>query len=171
MKKATEYQYVQKDSRVGVVIICNNSVCLVATYNNGSRVCEWWDIEACTDIPYTGEDNGTPLSSFFMAIHEHYYDEIADCESADDCNDIAIDRFLDFTIKPLRWLTNTSKLPERWILCKDDDADKQLKNRNEWLKNLFIGPPQKTDRYSVDELINMGMVGVYGPNDENKESC
>ncbi|NIQ78509.1 MAG: AAA family ATPase, partial [Anaerolineae bacterium] len=36
-----------------------------------------------------------------------------------------------------------------------------LKQREEWMKGKVIGSPQATEQYTVDQLLKMGLVGIY----------
>jgi len=56
----------------------------------------------------------------------------------------------DDTVKRRRfgvWLTNM--------------FEKDVSQRDFYLNNKIIGPPQKTEKCSETELIKMGLVGVY----------
>lgn len=32
-----------------------------------------------------------------------------------------------------------------------------------WINNNVIGPPKATDHYTQEELVEMGMIGIYAP--------
>lgn len=59
----------------------------------------------------------------------------------------------------MKWLTNLpdpeTHPPEAFIW----DA----KARADFLRGKVIGPPQATSTYTVDQLREMGMIGVYDP--------
>lgn len=76
----------------------------------------------------------------------------------------------------MKWLTNISdprrKEARALIQTILNETPEQAWQRQErYLAGKIIGDPKATDRYSVDELKAMGMVGVYNKESghENKE--
>jgi hypothetical protein len=66
----------------------------------------------------------------------------------------------------LKWLSNTAdpNSPDfaSSILCLDGQSYAQaVANRRAWLSDKYIGSPKATEVLSVQELENMGLVGVY----------
>ena len=57
----------------------------------------------------------------------------------------------------LKWLTNTRD-PKNF---SGDTLHRQEQEALEYLENKIIGRPKATERYSVEELEAMGLVGVY----------
>lgn len=63
------------------------------------------------------------------------------------------------TVKPGKWLSNTYD-PSR-IDAGSYDFQRNDTNYSNWLRDKLIGPPQATDKYTVEQLQRMNMVGVY----------
>ena len=69
-------------------------------------------------------------------------------------------------MKKLKWLSNIRdpKLPHqsRYIVRRQDETPQEaLYWHNKWLEGKVIGEPKASDTYSVLEMIEMGLVGVY----------
>ena len=69
----------------------------------------------------------------------------------------------------LRFLSNThdpkDKNAPMFVARSSDETQEQAwANHLYWLKGKFIGEPQATEAYTVEQLKEMGMVGVYMPN-------
>jgi hypothetical protein len=66
----------------------------------------------------------------------------------------------------MRWLTNIYD-PSRpdahrhLFVDRDETPEDAMKYRRQWLADKAIGDPQPTRAYSVAELKEMDMVGVY----------
>lgn len=59
----------------------------------------------------------------------------------------------------LVWLTNMSKDPQLAYPGKSPQEAYML--QKQYLMDKRIGSPKSTEHYSTQELISMGMVGVY----------
>ena len=66
----------------------------------------------------------------------------------------------------LRWLTNGSKDFDKDYFCTSLE---ELKNHKKWLKDKVIGEPKATNFYTVKQLKDMGMIGIYVKDDEINE--
>ena len=69
----------------------------------------------------------------------------------------------------LRFLSNThdpkDKNFQMYVARSFHETQEQAVARHlEWLKGKVIGDPQATEAYTVAQLKEMGMVGVYMPN-------
>ena len=69
-------------------------------------------------------------------------------------------------MKRLKWLSNIydPKLPhqEMYITRRIDETPQEaLYWHNKWLEGKIIGEPEASDTYSVLEMIEQGLVGVY----------
>ena len=68
--------------------------------------------------------------------------------------------------KVMRWLTNTynPSKPDYWmsiIPFHGQTYEEAEKMQRDFLQNAVIGRPKATDKYTVEQLEVMGMVGVY----------
>ena len=65
----------------------------------------------------------------------------------------------------MKWLTNhyMPKDPSRKIYQHEKGVStrEQILWEREWLKDKIIGKPQATEAYTVEQLEEMEMVGVY----------
>jgi len=67
-------------------------------------------------------------------------------------------KFLSNTYDPKR------KDAKMHVVRSFHGTDEQAwKHHQEWLQGKVIGRPKATDAYSVEQLEEMGMVGVYAP--------
>ena len=69
----------------------------------------------------------------------------------------------------MRFLSNThdpkDKLAPMFVDRRFDETQEEAwRNHLEWLKGKVIGDPQATEAYTVAQLKEMGLVGVYMPN-------
>lgn len=72
----------------------------------------------------------------------------------------------------MKWLTNIldPNDPDAYsmlIIEADEDRAEAWQHHLSWLKDKAIGMPKATNKYSVLELVGMGMVGVYGFEDSH----
>ena len=68
----------------------------------------------------------------------------------------------------MRYLTNMydpgKEDAQVYIVCSPGETVEQAwKHQQEYLKGKIIGAPQATASYTVEELVGMGIVGVYAP--------
>jgi len=66
----------------------------------------------------------------------------------------------------MRWLTNTydPSLPDvrmHVVRCFPETFEESWRLHLDYLKDKIIGEPQATEKYTVEQLKAMGMVGVY----------
>lgn len=66
----------------------------------------------------------------------------------------------------MKFLSNTfdpnHKYAQIYVIREGDQTREQAWDRYmHWLSGKIIGMPQETDKYTVDELIRLNMVGVY----------
>ncbi|MEM1368490.1 MAG: hypothetical protein AAGG02_10820 [Cyanobacteria bacterium P01_H01_bin.15] len=71
----------------------------------------------------------------------------------------------------MRFLTNHAN-PETfkpWDLIRgfEQSEEDALREFESWLKDKIVGEPRATESYSVEELKDMGMVGIYAKDDED----
>ena len=71
----------------------------------------------------------------------------------------------------MKWLSNTHdpSSPDwtTYIHVRSDQSwESAIDSHMDWLEDKIIGEPQATNRYSVEELKQMGMVGVYTKDSE-----
>ena len=60
----------------------------------------------------------------------------------------------------MKWITNISKVETATVMNANKSyADAQI--RLELLKDKIVGKPHATKRYTVKELEDLGMVGLY----------
>ncbi len=71
----------------------------------------------------------------------------------------------------MRWLTNTydpgregAKFSVIDHIHSPPGSGREM--HKEWLKGKIIGPPKATEAYTVEQLKDMNMVGVYLPLEE-----
>jgi len=70
----------------------------------------------------------------------------------------------------LKWLTNAprdTRLVRRRL--GETQAEAQARCRG-WLADKVIGKPQKTEKYTVEQLQQVGLVGVYAKEDTDDRS-
>lgn len=68
----------------------------------------------------------------------------------------------------MRWLTNTADPAKRdWLTSVVPDPGQTtveaVKEFREWIKDKVIGDPKASEVFSVEQLKEKGMVGVYLP--------
>ena len=56
----------------------------------------------------------------------------------------------------LKWITNVYDLEIR-----PEYVNAYNKNHKSWLKDKIIGEPKASEKYTVEQLKEMGLVGVY----------
>ena len=71
----------------------------------------------------------------------------------------------------MKFLTNaynpTMPDAKRTVLALADETQREAWERQErWLSNKVLGHPRETDAHTVLELVRMGIVGVYLPDEE-----
>lgn len=45
--------------------------------------------------------------------------------------------------------------------CGPEECEREWQSYLEWIRENTIGPPEATDKYTVKQLQDMGMVGIY----------
>ena len=71
----------------------------------------------------------------------------------------------------MKWLTNTHDpndphAPMYVVRTLDETYEGAWRNHCEYLSDKIIGRPQATSKYAVEQLEEMGMVGVYAREDD-----
>lgn len=67
----------------------------------------------------------------------------------------------------MRWLVNTywPKSPDRFVLPRIGGTEAEARAiEDAWLADKIIGEPQATEGFTVEELKEWGLVGVYEAN-------
>lgn len=72
----------------------------------------------------------------------------------------------------LRWISNTydPRRGDAKLLVSrfaHETMDEAWERYTTWLKGKILATPEATEKYAVLELIEMGMVGVYIPEEED----
>jgi len=68
----------------------------------------------------------------------------------------------------MKWLSNDydqkrHNLRKVLITAFGETIESAVERYKRWLAGKIIGEPRATDKYTVEELKKMGMVGVYEP--------
>lgn len=68
----------------------------------------------------------------------------------------------------MRWLTNAAdhRKEDRYYDANDPTGE----YRRQWLADKIIGRPKAGDKYTVEELEAMGMIGIYTSTDATLET-
>ena len=71
----------------------------------------------------------------------------------------------------MKWLTNSGdyrKKSTMWQITRHihETPDEAWRHWNEWVSNKIIGRPKATKWYTVEELEDKGVIGIYSKEDE-----